>query len=242
MLFRSTVGVVEEAELVVAPEEPTVEVVEEAELVVAPEEPTVDVVEEAELVVAPEEPTVEVVEEAELVVAPEEPTVEVVEETELVVAPEEPTVEVVEEAELVVAPEEPTVEVVEEAELVVAPEEPAVEEAELVVSPEEPFVTETLTIKKSLESQDCLEGTDVTFTLITSRSLEETESITWFKNNIEISTSSSQKYDVSSDDVTHTFTIREVTMDDDAEYTVRVGDVTSSAFLQVEGTQSESWR
>ena len=81
-----------------------------------------------------------------------------------------------------------------------------------------------------LEEQTCSEGEIVTFICDVSR---DNQIARWFRDGKEVVPS--DKYETTVDGKTHTLTINDATLDDRAEYTVKVGDLESTGPLFVDG-------
>lgn len=79
-----------------------------------------------------------------------------------------------------------------------------------------------------------------TVTLECEVSKPDTEG-TWFKDEIEILPDVDDKYDVAVKDTVHELTIHEVAPLDEGDYTVQVGEETSSTVLTVEGRLSGTY-
>ena len=59
---------------------------------------------------------------------------------------------------------------------------------------------------------------------------------TWFKDELEIIPKVDKKYDASVSGTVHELTIHDVSPDDQAEYTLEIGDESTTAVLKVEGS------
>ena len=57
----------------------------------------------------------------------------------------------------------------------------------------------------------------------------------WFKDDLEILPDVDEKFDILVDGTKHALTIHDATVEDEAEYTIEVGDESSTAALLVEG-------
>lgn len=77
-----------------------------------------------------------------------------------------------------------------------------------------------------------MEGDTVTLEAEVSRPGAESA---WFKDDLEILPDVDEKFDVSIDGTKHSLTIHDVAIDDEAEYTIEVGEESSTAALLVEG-------
>jgi len=59
--------------------------------------------------------------------------------------------------------------------------------------------------------------------------------VTWFKNGVELSPAEAARYSIVGADCEYTLTIDDCSLDDTAEYSMRCGDIETSATLTVDG-------
>lgn len=77
-----------------------------------------------------------------------------------------------------------------------------------------------------------LEGDTTTLQAEVSKEGAETA---WFKDDLEILPDVDEKFDIAIDGAKHSLTIRDATIDDEAEYTIEVGTESSTGALLVDG-------
>lgn len=88
-----------------------------------------------------------------------------------------------------------------------------------------------VTITKPLEEVQATEGDTVTLTAEASQPQVES---TWFKDDFEL-IPEENKFDMNTEGVSHELTIHDVETKDEGEYTLAIGDDTSTAMVWVEG-------
>lgn len=92
------------------------------------------------------------------------------------------------------------------------------------------FTEEPLKFTKPLSDQEVTEGVTVILECEVSK---PNISATWYKNNIKIR--KEPRFQTAMDKKVHTLTIKDVTLDDESEYSIKVGDQTSKANVYIEG-------
>ena len=90
-----------------------------------------------------------------------------------------------------------------------------------------------MTITQPLHDQSVPEDSSVSLTCALSKANSQ---VTWLKNGQEVIPDAN--HDVEADGVFHTMRIPKASVDDAAEYSVRVGDQASSATITVQGTHT----
>jgi len=60
---------------------------------------------------------------------------------------------------------------------------------------------------------------------------------TWFKDDLEIIPKVDKKYDAAASETVHELTIHDASADDQAEYTLEIGEESTTAVLKVQGTK-----
>ena len=90
-----------------------------------------------------------------------------------------------------------------------------------------------LTFTMPLKDTQVEESEDATFNCTLNK---PDQTAAWSKDGQEVTADS--HFVINSEDCSHMLTVKASSKDDEAEYTVKCGDVTSSAKLTVEGTHS----
>ena len=99
-----------------------------------------------------------------------------------------------------------------------------------VILPSSPFPETPVYFTQPLEEQTCYEFDTCTFVCVASN---PTTPVTWYKNGVEITPSEHCK--PCSDNGTHSLTLSNVALDDEAEYVAKLNECQTAATLLVEG-------
>lgn len=92
------------------------------------------------------------------------------------------------------------------------------------------FVEEPVEFTIPLTEQTTYKGQSLTLKCELSKDIV---AVTWLKGNARIK--SCKKYEMKSDGCVHSLTVHDIDSDDEADYTVVVGEKESTAYVMVEG-------